>query len=88
MNEKELKKAEDNLLLPKEKIFWPRAHYDYPALSKLLERNEECREIMKEYEKELYKEYYKQLRAGDTNMGYEAWKLSNEIINREVQNNV
>ena len=34
-------------------------------------------------EKELYKEYYKQLRAGDTNMGFEAWKLSNEIINRE-----
>ena len=49
---------------------------------------EECKEIMKEYEKELYKEYYKQLRSGDTNMGFEAWKLSNVILNKKgVKNN-
>lgn len=28
-----------------------------------------------EFEKELYKEYFKQLRSGNTNMGYEDWKL-------------
>ena len=30
--------------------------------------------------KELYKEYYTQLRSGDTNMGYEVWKLTSEVL--------
>jgi len=38
---------------------------------------------MKEHEKELYKEYYKQLRSGDTNMGYDQWKLTSEVLNNE-----
>ena len=33
-----------------------------------------------EFRKELYKEYYKQLRSGDTNMGYEEWKLTSEVL--------
>ena len=36
-----------------------------------------------EFEKELYKEYYKQLRSGDTNMGYEQWKLTSEVLNND-----
>ena len=34
-----------------------------------------------EFEKELYKEYYKQLKNGDTNMGYDQWKLTSEVLN-------
>ena len=36
-----------------------------------------------EFEKELYKEYYKQLKNGDTNMGFDEWKLSNEVLNND-----
>jgi len=36
-----------------------------------------------DFEKELYKEYYKQLRSGDTNMGYDQWKLTSEILNKK-----
>ena len=36
-----------------------------------------------DFEKELYKEYYTQLRSGDTNMGYEQWKLTSEVLNNE-----
>ena len=41
------------------------------------------KEDPKEHEKELYKEYYKQLRSGDTNMGFEQWKLTSEVLNNE-----
>ena len=33
-----------------------------------------------DFEKELYKEYYKQLRSGNTNMGYDEWKLTSEVL--------
>jgi len=34
-----------------------------------------------EWEKELRKEHYKALRSGDTNMGFDTWKITHEIIN-------
>ena len=36
-----------------------------------------------EWKKELYKEYYKQLRSGNTNMGYDQWKLTSGVLNNE-----